>query len=175
MTEQLKGKLLRSAEAAPFDDAIEETASVFELPRAASHDDVLVIEAGRTERNYWYDLWRYRELFAILAWRDVAVRYKQAVLGIGWAIIRPFMTTVVLTIVFGRLAHLPSDGSAPYPLLVFVGMLPWFLLSSILTEASASLVANANLMEKSISRASSFQPPPRQWRLWILSSISSCS
>ena len=105
--------------------------------RAASHDDVLVIEAGRTERNYWYDLWRYRELFAILAWRDVAVRYKQAVLGVGWAVIRPFMTMVVFTIVFGRLAHLPSDGSAPYPLLVFVGMLPWFLLSSILTEASA--------------------------------------
>ena len=83
-----------------------------------------------------------------MAWRDVAVRYKQAVLGIGWAIVRPFMTMVVFTIVFGRLAHLPSDGSVPYPLLVFVGMLPWFLLSSILTEASGSLVANANLVGK---------------------------
>lgn len=148
MIEQLKGRLFQSAGATAFDNAVVAASSVVDPQRAASHDDVLVIEAGRTERNYWYDLWRYRELFAILAWRDVAVRYKQAVLGVGWAVIRPFMTTIVFTIVFGRLAHLPSDGSAPYPLLVFVGILPWFLLSSILTEASASLVANANLVGK---------------------------
>jgi lipopolysaccharide transport system permease protein len=148
MIEQLKGSLFQSAGATAFDNAVVATSSVVGPEEAAPHDDVLVIEAGRAERNYWYDLWRYRELFAILAWRDVAVRYKQAVLGVGWAVIRPFMTTIVFTIVFGRLAHLPSDGSAPYPLLVFVGMLPWFLLSSILTEASASLVANANLVGK---------------------------
>lgn len=113
-----------------------------------SADHVLVIEAGRSERYYWHDLWRYRELFVILAWRDVAVRYKQAMLGVAWAIVRPFMTMIVFTVVFGRLARLPSDGSAPYALLVFAGMLPWFLLSSILSEASGSLVGNVNLIGK---------------------------
>jgi lipopolysaccharide transport system permease protein len=109
---------------------------------------VLVLEPGRAERHYWRDLWAYRELFAILAWRDVAVRYKQTIIGIGWAVIRPFLTTVIFTIVFGRLAKLPSDGTTPYPILVFAGMLPWFLLSSILSDASNSLLGNANLIGK---------------------------
>ncbi len=109
---------------------------------------VLVIKPGQAEKNYWSDLWHYRELFAILAWRDVAVRYKQTVIGVAWAIVRPFLTMVIFTFVFGRLAKLPSDGSAPYPILVFAGMLPWFLFSSILGEASASLVGNANLIGK---------------------------
>ena len=109
---------------------------------------VLILEAGRTERNYWSDLWHYRELFAILAWRDVAVRYKQTVIGIAWAVLRPFLTMVVFTVVFGRLAKLPSDGSAPYPVLVFAGMLPWFLFSSILSEASGSIAGNSNLVGK---------------------------
>src|SRR6267378_2448116 len=81
--------------------------------------DVIIIEAGRHEINYWRDLWRYRELFYVLAWRDVAVRYKQTVIGVAWAVIRPFLTMVVFTIIFGRIAKLPSDGSAPYPLMVF--------------------------------------------------------
>lgn len=109
---------------------------------------VLIIEPGRAERNYWSDLWHYRELFAILAWRDVAVRYKQTVIGVAWAVIRPFLTMVIFTIVFGKLAKLPSDGDVPYPILVFAGMLPWFLFSSILSEASNSLVGNANLISK---------------------------
>ncbi len=109
---------------------------------------VLILEAGRTERNYWSDLWHYRELFAILAWRDVAVRYKQTVIGIAWAVLRPFLTMVVFTVVFGRLAKLPSDGSAPYPVLGFAGMLPWFLFSSILSEASGSIAGNSNLVGK---------------------------
>ena len=109
---------------------------------------VLVLEAGRAERNYWRDLWHYRELFAILAWRDVAVRYKQTVIGVAWAVVRPFLTMVIFTVVFGQLAKLPSDGSAPYPDMVFAGMLPWFLFSSILSEASNSLVGNANLIGK---------------------------
>lgn len=109
---------------------------------------VLVLEPGRAERHYWRDLWAYRELFAILAWRDVAVRYKQTVIGIAWAVIRPFMTMVVFTTVFGRLANLPSDGATPYPLMVFAGMLPWFLLSTILSDASNSLLGNANLIGK---------------------------
>ena len=109
---------------------------------------MLVLEPGRAERHYWRDLWAYRELFAILAWRDVAVRYKQTVIGVAWAVVRPFLTMVIFTIVFGRLADLPSEGAAPYPIMVFAGMLPWFLFSSILSEASNSLVGNANLIGK---------------------------
>jgi len=111
-------------------------------------DQVLVLEAGRAERHYWLDLWRYRELFAILAWRDLAVRYKQTAIGIAWAVIRPFLTMLIFTFIFGRIAKMPSDGSTPYPLMVFAGLLPWTLFSTILSEASASLVANSNLIGK---------------------------
>jgi len=109
---------------------------------------VIVLERGRTERHYWHDIWAYRELFAILAWRDVSVRYKQTVIGIAWAITRPFLTMVVFTIVFNRLAKLPSEGAAPYPIMVFAGMLAWTLFSTIVAEASNSLVGNANLVGK---------------------------
>jgi len=109
---------------------------------------VVILEAGRAERNYWRDLWHYRELFAILAWRDVSVRYKQTVVGVAWAVVRPLLATVAFTIVFGKLAGLPSEGAVPYPLLVFAGMLPWFLFSNILSEASNSLIANTNLISK---------------------------
>jgi lipopolysaccharide transport system permease protein len=109
---------------------------------------VLVLEPGRAERHYWRDLWHYRELFAILAWRDVAVRYKQTVIGVAWAIVRPLLTMVVFTVIFGKLAGLPSDGGVPYPVLVFAGMLPWFLFASVLSEASSSIVGNANLIGK---------------------------
>lgn len=108
---------------------------------------VLIIEAGRVERHYWADLWRYRELFLLLTWRDVLVRYKQTVMGIGWALMRPLLAAVVFTIVFGRLANLPSEG-APYPLLVAVAMLPWLFFSTGLSEASGSLVGNANMISK---------------------------
>jgi lipopolysaccharide transport system permease protein len=87
-----------------------------------SMSEVVVIEAGRHERNYWRDLWRYRELFRVLAWRDLAVRYNQMVIGVAWAVMRPFLTMVVFTVIFGRIAKLPSDGTAPYPLMVFAGM-----------------------------------------------------
>jgi lipopolysaccharide transport system permease protein len=109
---------------------------------------LLILEAGRSDRDYWLDLWHYRELFAILAWRDFAVRYKQTVIGIAWAVLRPLLTTLVFTIIFGRIAQLPSDGSVPYPLLVFAGMLPWFLFSSVLSDASNSMVTNAPLVGK---------------------------
>lgn len=109
---------------------------------------ILILESGRTERNYWGDLWFYRELFAILAWRDFAIRYKQTAIGVAWAIIRPFLTVVVLTIIFGRIAKLPSDGATPYILVVFAGILPWFLVTTIIAEASNSLVTNANLIGK---------------------------
>ncbi|WP_251133854.1 ABC transporter permease [Rhodomicrobium sp. Az07] len=120
-------------------------------PRDAgrSHSERLVIlEAGRAERNYWSDLWHYRELFAILAWRDVAVRYKQTAIGVLWAVIRPFLTMVVFTVIFSKVAGLPSAGAAPYAVMVFAGMLPWFLFSSVLSEASNSLIGNANLISK---------------------------
>jgi lipopolysaccharide transport system permease protein len=110
--------------------------------------NTLVIEPGHVERNYWKDIWRYRELFIVLAWRDVVVRYKQTVIGLLWAIIRPFFAMVVFTIIFGKLAKLPSDGNAPYTLLVFAGMLPWFLFSSVLNDASNSVITNGNLIGK---------------------------
>lgn len=107
----------------------------------------LVIEAGRTERQYWQDLWRYRELLYFLSWRDVLVRYKQTAIGIAWALLRPLLTMVVFTIVFGSLAKLPSDG-VPYPILVFAGMLPWQFFANALSECSNSLIANTNLLSK---------------------------
>src|SRR6202047_1816816 len=110
--------------------------------------EVIVIEAGRHERNYWGDLWRYRELFRVLAWRDLAVRYKQTVIGAAWALIRPFLTMVVFTVIFGKLANLPSDGTAPYALMVFAGMLPWTFFATAVGDASNSLIANANLISK---------------------------
>ena len=94
----------------------------------------IVLEAGRTEGQYWRDLWRYRELFYFLAWRDILVRYKQTVIGIAWALIRPLLTMVVFTVVFGKIAKLPSEG-VPYPLLVFAAMLPWQFFATALGEA----------------------------------------
>ena len=107
----------------------------------------IVIEAGRTERHYWRDLWAYRELLLFLAWRDILVRYKQTVIGIAWSVIRPVLTMVVFTVVFGRIANLPSEG-VPYPLLVFAAMLPWYFFATALSEGSNSLVQNANIVSK---------------------------
>src|SRR3954462_6207177 len=103
----------------------------------------LVIEPGRNERHYWLDLWRYRELFQVLAWRDVSVRYKQTVIGTTWVLIRPFLTMVVFTVVFGKVAKLPSEGVAPYAIMVLAGMLPWTFFSTALADASSSLIGNA--------------------------------
>ncbi len=108
----------------------------------------LVIEAGRTEKNYWKDLWRYRELFYILSWRDIKVRYKQTVLGAAWSVLRPLLTMLVFTFVFGRLGGLNEAGGAPYPIIVFAGLLPWQFFATALSEASNSLVGNTNLITK---------------------------
>ena len=110
--------------------------------------DLIVLEAGRRERHYWLDLWRYRELFRVLAWRDLSVRYKQTVIGVVWALIRPVLTMLVFTIIFGRIAQLPTDGTAPYALMVFAGILPWTFFSNALGEASGSLIGSANLISK---------------------------
>src|SRR6201984_2808974 len=109
---------------------------------------IIIIEPGRQELDYWRDLWRYRELFYVLAWRDLAVRYKQTVIGAAWAVIRPLLAMVVFSVIFGRIAKLPSDGAAPYPLMVFAGMLPWTFFSTGLGEASGSLIGNSNLISK---------------------------
>jgi lipopolysaccharide transport system permease protein len=110
--------------------------------------DSIIFEAGRQERHYWLDLWRYRELFRVLAWRDLSVRYKQTVIGVLWAIIRPVLTMLVFTVIFGQIARLPADGTTPYPLMVFAGVLPWTFFSTGLSEASNSLINNANLISK---------------------------
>jgi lipopolysaccharide transport system permease protein len=107
----------------------------------------LVIEAGRTEKHYWKDIWRYRELFYFLAWRDILVRYKQTVLGILWAVIRPLLTMVVFTFLFGKIGKFPSN-NVPYAILVFVGLLPWQFFSSGFSDASTSLIGNANMISK---------------------------
>ena len=107
-----------------------------------------ILEAGRAEKNYWRDLWRYRELFQVLAWRDLSVRYKQTVIGIAWAVVRPVLTMLVFTFVFGTVANLKSHGTAPYALMVFAGLLPWQFFSTALTDSSNSLTTNANLISK---------------------------
>ncbi|MFH1883219.1 MAG: ABC transporter permease [Planctomycetota bacterium] len=112
------------------------------------YNEIIILEPGRTEKNYWNDLWRYRELFIILAWRDISVRYKQTIVGVLWAILRPLLTMLVFTVIFGRVAKLPSDGNAPYALMVFAAMLPWSLFSTSLGEASNSLIGNSNLISK---------------------------
>lgn len=111
------------------------------------NQNVLVIEAGRTELHYWKDLWRYRELFYFFAWRDVLVRYKQTVIGLAWALLRPFLTMLVFVIVFSKLAKLPSEG-VPYPILVFAALLPWQFFANAFTEAGNSLISNANMISK---------------------------
>jgi len=108
---------------------------------------MLVIEAGKVGYQYWKDLWSYRELFYFLAWRDVLVRYKQTVIGVMWAVLRPLLTMIVFTVVFGKLAKMPSQG-VPYPILVFAGMLPWQFFSTALSESSSSLISNSNLLTK---------------------------
>jgi lipopolysaccharide transport system permease protein len=107
-----------------------------------------IIEPGKTEKNYWQDLWRYRELFYILSWRDIKVRYKQATLGILWAVIRPLLTMVVFTFVFGRVAKLDTASTVPYAIIVFAGLLPWQFFANSLMESSNSLIGNQNLITK---------------------------
>ena len=107
----------------------------------------ITIEAGSTESHYWKDLWRYRELFYFLAWRDLLVRYKQTVIGVAWAVFRPLLTMLALTLVFGKLAKMPSDG-VPYPILVFAALLPWQFFASSFSGAGNSLISNSNMISK---------------------------
>lgn len=110
----------------------------------------LVIGKGHAAKNYWKDIWRYRELFYILSWRDVKVRYKQTVVGAAWSIIRPLLTTLIFYVVFNRVARLqnPVHSDTPYMLLIFAGMLPWQFFSNAVSEASQSLLGNSSLITK---------------------------
>lgn len=108
---------------------------------------IVVFEAGRTASAYWGDIWRYRELFYFLAWRDILVRYKQTVIGILWSVLKPLLTMLVFVFVFGKIASLPSGG-IPYPILVLSGMLPWLFFAGAFTEAANSLIGNANIISK---------------------------
>jgi ABC-type polysaccharide/polyol phosphate export systems, permease component len=117
------------------------------LSSAPTHPLEITLEPGHADANYWRDLWRYRELLGFLAWRDIKVRYKQAVLGAGWALIQPLITMTIFTFVFGRLANMPAGG-VPYPLLVLAGLLPWQLFSASLSGASNSVVGNSHLISK---------------------------
>lgn len=109
--------------------------------------NVFVIENGMSARAYWAEIWRHRELLFFLAWRDILVRYKQTVVGVSWVLIRPLLTMVILTAVFGRVANLPS-GDTPYAILVFTGLLPWFYFSNSLSESSNSIITNSNMVSK---------------------------
>lgn len=140
----------------PLTDTLDPIAShsADEAPETPSSSQVapdefdLWIEAGHTEKHYWKDLWRYRELFYILAWRDVAVRYKQTVAGAAWALVQPLVSMLVMTVIFGRIAGLPSEGNAPYAIMVFAAMLPWQFFSNALSSSSQSIVSNAQLISK---------------------------
>jgi lipopolysaccharide transport system permease protein len=118
------------------------------MVKTNNEDWDLVLESGRADKHYWKDLWRFRELFYILSWRDIKVRYKQTVLGAAWSIIRPLLTTIIFTVVFSKIAKLDNPGNAPYALMVFAGMLPWQFFSNALSESSNSLIGNANLITK---------------------------
>lgn len=141
---------------AALDDAppsgVDLRSAISDLPASAPEFPAprfdLILEPGSAERHYWMDLWRYRELFYILAWRDVSVRYKQTAIGVAWALIQPLLTMIVMTVIFGRVAGLPSEGASPYAVMVFAAMLPWQFFSTSLSSASQSLVGNSQLISK---------------------------
>ena len=110
--------------------------------------EYIVLEAGRSARHYWQDIWGYRELFYVLSWRDITVKYKQTVIGLAWAVIRPVLTMIVFTVIFGKVAKLPTEGNAPYAIMVYAAMLPWQFFASSLSESSNSLISNVNLITK---------------------------
>lgn len=118
------------------------------VPQNSMATEEVLLESGRESKNYWRDLWRYRELFQFLSWRDISVRYKQAALGVAWAIIQPLTTMAIFTFVFGRLAGMGKDTTIPYPLVVFAATLPWQFVATSLTACSNSLVINQNLLRK---------------------------
>jgi lipopolysaccharide transport system permease protein len=143
-------ELIASEESERGDRRVDRVRDAAELrsPHASrTASEETVIAAGKSGKRYLRDLWRYRELFLFLAWRDLLVRYKQTVVGVTWSLIRPILTMLVLTVVFGKLGKMPSGG-VPYPLLVFCGVLPWQFFATALSESGHSLVANTGLISK---------------------------
>ncbi|HEX2852755.1 MAG TPA: ABC transporter permease [Opitutaceae bacterium] len=116
------------------------------IPPPPAQTPELVLEAGRADSHYWRDLWRYRELFVFLTWRDLLVRYKQTAVGVAWAVIQPAMTTAVFC-AFGYLLNLPTGG-VPRPVLILAAQLPWQFFAASLSSSSNSLVSNAHLISK---------------------------
>src|SRR3954470_16105869 len=117
-------------------------------PLASPSNDEVILSPGGGNSGYWAELWRYRELFLFLAWRDLKVRYKQTAVGVAWAVLRPLLVVIVFTVIFGRLAGLPSPDGVPYPLLVMAGMIAWQFFAAVMGEGSASVLANASLVTK---------------------------
>jgi lipopolysaccharide transport system permease protein len=117
------------------------------MEKEINSSHTIVIEAGKPNRRLLKDLWNYRELFVFLSWRDILVRYKQTAIGMLWGVIRPLLTMMVFTVVFGKIAKLPSEG-IPYPIMVFTAMLPWQLFATSFSESSNSLIGNVNLIAK---------------------------
>jgi lipopolysaccharide transport system permease protein len=113
-----------------------------------SESHKIIITPQKSVQSFWRELWDYRDLFYFLAWRDFKVRYKQTMLGVVWAVIRPLITMLIFSILFGRIAKLPSEGGAPYQVMVFSAMLPWYFFSSTMQDSSQSLVMNANMITK---------------------------
>lgn len=121
---------------------LRESRSTTALPKK-----LIIITPERRDENYWRDLWREREMFYFLAWRDLLVRYKQTIIGVAWTVLRPLASILVYTFVFGILAQLPSEG-VPYTLVVLTGLLPWQLFSLVMIVSSDSLLANSHLVQK---------------------------
>lgn len=117
-------------------------------PQNMSATPVVVIESDAPVARYWRDLWRYRELFAFLTLRDVMVRYKQTAMGLLWAVLRPLATMMIFTLIFSRIAKLPSEGDVPYALMVLAALMPWQVFANALQDSSNSLVNNADMVSK---------------------------
>src|SRR3990170_7309850 len=110
--------------------------------------EYIIVPPKRWLSINWQELWRYRDLFLVLAWRDIAVRYKQTALGVAWAIFQPFITMIVFTFIFNRMANITSGDATPYPIFLYVGLLFWQYFSGTLTNASNSMISNAPLVQK---------------------------
>ena len=131
----------------PSDNVITTAHSLSDL-KEVPDEQIIVIEGGRRWHGLGLrDLWTYRELLYFLAWRDVKVRYKQTALGAAWAILQPLLTMMVFTVLFGRLASMPTDGE-PYPLFCYAALLPWNFFANTVGNSSNSLTANNNLITK---------------------------
>ena len=108
----------------------------------------LIIEPNKTTADFVLELLKFRELFFFMAWRDILVRYKQTIVGIAWSVIRPLLSMVIFTVIFGRVAKLPTEGTAPYPIMVFSALLPWQYFANSMQSSSQSLIRAQHMVSK---------------------------